>query len=311
MPHQPAAKPAHPLVKDFLSSHRLDWSDQHRSNGLSHLNRWVRWCTARDVAITAAESEHCVEFLGERKGQIGSATLTKDYQFLNWFYAWCHEEGELDGANPMRRIKGPGKVTHDPRRTPYIAEADYERLMSSFDKRKRLDCRNAAICSLMFRSGIRRSEVARADLDRLDLDHATLEIFGKNQQWEKVPLAAETCRLLERYLRRRGEDNCPALFVGATVSNGRLAAPSISEMLQRRQERLGIHLPAHAFRRAMAIHGKRYGLNDTTVQSIGRWTDPRMVARYQRGAQAELAAAEFHQHDPTAQPTRRRRRRAS
>lgn len=298
-----AAKASHPLTRDFINTHRLDWTAKHRANAISALNRWHRWADAHDLDLVAATPDHCTTFLGERSTVVGKATLVKDHQFLKWFYAWCHAEGELDGRDPMGRLKGPGQPKHDPRRTPHIADRDYQTLMGSFDKRRTLDCRNAAICSLMYRSGVRRSEVARADLDRLDLDRCHLQVIGKSGEWETVPLAAETCRLIERYLRRRGADRSPALFVGTTATSagdGRLAPAAISEMLDRRGDRLGLHLPAHAFRRAMAINAKADGLNDTTVQHVGRWADSRMLTRYQRNAQAELSTAEFHAKDRTA-----------
>src|SRR4029077_8766407 len=124
------------------------------------------------------------------------------------------------------------------------------------------------------------------------------------------PRPAEPGRLLDPYRRRRVDDRSPALFVGTTgtrSADGRLTQRAIAEMPDRRARKLGLPLPVHAFRRAMAIDAKRRELNDTTVQHLGRWKDPRMVARYQRNAQAELAAAEFHAADPTArQPSRRR-----
>jgi site-specific recombinase XerD len=301
------AKPTHPLVRDFLASHRLDWSDHHRECGVGVLNRWCRWLKAHDLELVEATKSECVEYIAERRAAVAVSTATKDYQFLRWLYAWLHEEGELPGRDPMRGVKGLGTPPHDPTRTPHITAEVYDRLMGSFDKRKTLDCRNAAICSLMYRSGARGVEVCRADRARLDLDAATLMVIGKNGDWGTLHLSAETCRLLERYLRRRGEDRAPALFVGATEREGRLTQRAIAEMLDRRARKLGLHLPVHAFRRAMAIDAKRRGLNDTTVQHLGRWADPRMVARYQRNAQAELAAAEFHAADPTARQTSRRR----
>lgn len=305
------AKPTHRLVRDFIASHRLDWSDHHREVGVGVLNRWCRWLEAHDdIELVDASKADCVEYIAERRAAVSVSTATKDYQFLRWLYAWLDEEGELPGRDPMRGVKGLGAPPHDPTRTPHITAEVYERLMASFDKRKTLDCRNAAICSLLYRSGARGIEVCRADLERLDLDAATLMVIGKNGKWGTLHLSAETCRLIERYLRRRGADTSPALFIGTTgtaAGDGRLTQRAIAEMLDRRGRKLGLHLPVHAFRRAMAIDAKRRGLNDTTVQHIGRWADPRMVARYQRNAQAELAAAEFHAADPTARRSVRRR----
>ena len=306
-------RPNHPMTRDFVASHRLDWSDHHRENAAGVLNRWTKWCAINGVDPLAATTADCTDFLAERGAKVGKSTLIKDYQFLRWFYAWCLEEGELEGRDPMARVKSPGQAPHDPKRTPHITPVVYDKLMASFDKRKTLDCRNAAICSLMYRSGVRGVEIGRIDLDRLDLDNAMLQVIGKSGKWETVHLAEETCRLLERYLRRRADDRSPALFVGSArteAGDGRLKQKAISDMLKRRGQWLGEHLPVHAFRRAMAINAKANGVNDTTVQHIGRWADLRMVARYQRNAQAELAAAEFHAADPTRRSATRRRRSA-
>lgn len=304
------AKPTHPLVRDYLATHRLDWSDHHREVGVSVLNRWTRWCTTNDVEVTAATIDDCTGYLAARYAAVAPSTAMKDYQFLRWFYAWCHDESELDGRDPMRLVKGPGQPAHDPRRTPHITPDVYDRLMGSFAGTKALDCRNAAICSLMYRSGARGVEVTRADRDRYDRDAQTITVVGKSQRWETIHLSAETVRLIDRSLRRRGHDTSPALFVGTTATragDGRLTQAAIAEMLERRAKALGLHLPVHAFRRAFAINAKAAGLNDTSVQHLGRWRDPRMVARYQRNAQADLAAAEFHRLDPTARTTRRLR----
>jgi site-specific recombinase XerD len=304
------AKPNHPLVRDFLANHRLDWSDHHRQVGTSVLNMFTTWLDTQGVELEEASKAECTEYMAIRKQAVAISTATKDYQFLRWFFEWREEE---DGVrNPMRGVKGHGKVTSDPDRTPHITEETYTKLMATFDKRKTLDCRNAAICSLMYWSGARGSEVCRADLAKLDIDNAVLMIYGKNKEWAPMHLSAETCRLIERYLRRRGSDRSPALFVGTAgtaAADGRLKSKAVYDMLRRRTAAVGCHMPLHAFRRGMAINAKRRGLNDTTVQHLGRWKDSRMVAHYQRNAQAELAAAEFHAADPTARSTGRTGRR--
>ena len=228
------------------------------------------------------------DFLDHRRATgITSSTLVKDHQFLARLYGWLHAESELPGRNPMARVarpKGAGRV--DPARIGYVSDADYHRLISSFDMRLTLDCRNAAICSLMYWSGVRRSEVVRIDLDRVDIDRARLQVIGKNGEWGTVVILDETVTLLRRYLRRRGPDHHAALFVGTsatTAHDGRLRPDAISSMLERRCKKLGIDVSAHQFRRAMAINAKARGMNDTTVQHIGRWTDPRMVQQLPAG----------------------------
>ena len=336
--------PTHPLIREFLRSHRQDWTDQHRYNAASHLNRWHRFCELHGLDITDVTTDHCEAFLmsrdkarddrslrneydwlspGFRREPVDKGTRTKDYQFLKWLYEWADAEGETEPFRGRRHqrhamdgVKGPGKVARDPRRTPHISEADYNSLMASFDKRLVLDCRNAAICSLMYHTGLRRSMISGLDLDRLDLDARVLEVYNsKTGDWWRVPITIETSRHIERYLRRRGTDQYAALFLGSLATkrpDGRIMPTAISEMLERRGDKLGIHIPAHSFRRAMSINLKRQGVENSLIQQIGCWNDPSMPGYYQANASQDLAIAKFHEVDITARqtpaPNRRRLR---
>jgi integrase len=303
------ARPAHPLIGEFIEAHRQQWSGAYQQNALSILNRYHAWLT---VELTAVTPTVLNDYLDARRTQVSASTLVKDHQFLSGLYRWLHTEAELVGRNPMARVARPkGGDRVDPARIGYVTEAEYHRLLSSFDMRLTIDCRNAAICSLMYWSGVRRSEVVRIDLDRVQLDRGTLQVIGKNGEWGEVILLEETITLLRRYLRRRGPDHHPALFIGTTATaaiDGRLRPDAVSSMLDRRCAKLDIFVSAHQFRRAMAINAKARGVNDTTVQHIGRWKDPRQVLRYQRAAQAELSEAEYRKSDPTSRRIRSPRR---
>ena len=303
------ARPAHPLIGDLIQAHRQSWTDAYQQNALSILNRYHHWLTGRGVDLVDVTPTDLNDYLDERRATgISASTLVKDHQFLARLYGWLHTESELPGRNPMARVARPkGANRVDPARIGYVTDVDYHRLMAGFDMRLTLDCRNAAICSLMYWSGVRRSEVVRIDLDRVDLDRARLQVIGKNGDWGTVVLLEETITLLRRYLRRRGPDHHPALFVGTNVTtahDGRLRPDAVSSMLERRCAKLGLKVSAHQFRRAMAINAKARGMNDTTVQQIGRWNDPRMLNTYQRAAQVELSEAEYRAADPTSRKIR-------
>ena len=303
------AKPAHPLIGDLIQAHRQCWTDAYQQNALSILNRYHAWLITRRVELVDVTPTDLNDYLDHRRAEgITASTLVKDHQFLARLYGWLHVESELPGRNPMARVARPkGADRVDPARIRYVSEKDYHRLLDSFDMRLTLDCRNAAICSMLFWSGVRPSEVVRMDLDRLDLDRGRIQVIGKNDEWGTVVLLDETVTLLRRYLRRRGPDHFDPLFIGTLVTashDGRLRPDAICSMLERRCAKIGLNLTARQFRRAMAIHAKARDVNDTTVQHIGRWKDPRMVQRYQRAAQTELSEAEYRAADPTSRKIR-------
>lgn len=314
----------HPLVAAFIRSRRR-WSEQQSRNGTSSYNRWCRWLDAHDLELCEVRSSDCVDYITEREAAVSGSTAHKDWQFLRWLYQWLVREGELGDLpasrvfGPMTNVDPPVVNDPDPERTRACDDDVYLIIMNSFNPRLLADCRNAAIVSLMYRSGLRRSEICRCDIERMDVGdiHPWLEVLGKNGEWRRVPIAHETAVWLERYLRRLGHDRPSGpgapLFVatynGSRASGGRLKVQAITDMLKRRCDRLGVHVSSHMFRRGMAIESKRRGLNDTTIMAVGGWKSTRMLDRYQKSERQELAAAEFHAADTTAMPQRAVRRR--
>lgn len=308
------ATPIHPLVKSHLRAQERRWSKENRANALSTLRRWTAFVADRNGIIDAT-ADDCRDYLNARADVVSSTTAHKDYQHLRWFYKFLVAEEDIDTRKvhgPMETVKPPKVADPDPERTGNVSADDYARLMSSFSRRSLIDCRDAALCSLMYWSGLRRSEVVRVDRDRLDLNRGTGQVLGKNGKWRVFPIMGETVEWLERYLRRRDADNddkgrpdAVALFasIGGQghehLTTGRLRPDAVSSMLDRRCAKIGVDVSAHEFRRAMAIEGKRRGLSDSAVMSAAGWADGRMLARYTRAESEQLAVAEFQANDPT------------
>lgn len=313
---------SHPLVASYLRR-RTSWSALYADYACATLNRWCDFLAGRGVDLCAAGGDDCAEYLEARAETVGSTTLHKDYQHLRWLYRWLVAEeewvdprGRERRFGPMTGIDPPTVADPAPERVGYVTERDFELLLRSFGKRAIVDCRDAAIVSLLYRTGLRRSEVCRLERDRLDLRHGTIEVYTKRKRWNKVPLAVETIEWVERYLRRRdvdGGDDCAALFVTTTSRGFRHPRPrplrpdAVSGMLDRRGARVGVDVAAHEFRRASTANDKRAGMSDSAVCNIKDWADNRMMARYTRAQANDLAIAEFRATDPTA-PTRRRSR---
>jgi integrase/recombinase XerD len=321
---------SHPLVRSFLRG-KGSWGAQAQRNAIWTYNRWCVWLAERKVELVDATRDHCAEYLNERKSVVAGSTAHKDYQRLMALYEWLRAEGELpqivkagrlveqESHGPMANVESPAVNEPLPERIQRVSEPDYRRLIASFDRRKVRDCRDAAICSLMWCSGPRRSEVSIADLAGLDLDERVLLIRGKFGKWRNIPLAEETVVWLERYLRRRADDPATALFAATMNANdalehGRLSPDGISSMLERRCEAAGIRVTAHQFRRAATGEMRANRLEDTDVAQILGWapsTAKLMLARYTASEADELARAAFHRADPTAKrPTSRRRLKA-
>ena len=196
--------------------------------------------------------------------------------------AGCTPNAELPGRDPMARVARPkGADRVDPARIGYVTELDYHRLLASFDMRLTLDCRNAAICSLMYlvrgaplrgrphrpRPGRHRPGPPRGDRQERRVGHRRP---ARGDRHADPPLPAPPRpRPSPGPVRSAPSPPRPTTAGCAPTPSRRCssgAAPSSASTS-----------PAHQFRRAMAIHAKARGINDTTVQHIGRWNDPRMV----------------------------------
>lgn len=310
----------HPLVRSYLKRGKRWNSTDATVVATSVLNRWQRFLDARSVDLLDATGDDCADYLAERCAAVKGSTAHKDYQHMIWLYRWLVSMDEIETRHvdgPMHKVAPPKNDAPDPDRLTYVSAEDYATLMASFDKRRTLDRRNAAICSLMYWSGLRRSEVCRTELHRLDLesDTPTIDVYGKNGRWRTVPIALETAVLLDAYLRRRGDEQSDALFLASLRSDAAGIRPAaITQMLKRKSEQLDTHFSSHEFRRSMAIEGMRRGLSETTICTVAGWTDTRMMQRYQTAQRTELALAEFHANDPSANTRaayKRRTRRAA
>lgn len=311
-----AAQPTHPLVSSFLRAARF--AESSRSANVSILNSWCTFLADRGVELTAATRADAEDFVDHTTARgCGASTVTAKVTKCRGLHTWLVDEGEAD-VNPWARIKLP--VVHE---TPVqvLDAADYKRLIRTCDRRSTIARRDEAIMSLLWWSGLRRSEICNLDLESLDLHHGTVTVGSrtfstKTGKVRRVPLAGETVAALDRYLRRRGLDDGP-LFLssrGDDHDDRRLHPNSITTMVNYRATRAGIdrRIGIHEFRRAMAVRHKRAGAGDPGLMAIAGWTSIRMIDRYTRMEREDLAAEEFHRLvDTTAASARRRGRRVS
>jgi len=97
-----------------------------------------------------------------------------------------------------------------------------------------LQDRNEAIVALLYDAGLRAGEVCALDVDHLDVDAGTVYLPSRIQKGSPPPatleLAADTVRLLRRYLRDRWKDT-DALF--PTRSSDRLTTRSLQRLVEK------------------------------------------------------------------------------
>lgn len=319
-----AQRPADPLLAEFLDA--MDWVPTNKANATGVLNAWHRHLAGRDL-LDARRRDIRAYLAALRESGMAASTVRTHWRQLRAFYRWAATPvregggGELD-ADPMEGIPGP----HVPQRpATKAARVDDVRVLEEHFPTTTLGRRNAAMVSLMFRTGLRSGELPWIDLAhyivRPEDGRAILEVpRTKTGEPRTVPVHSETQRYLERYLRRRGRHPGP-LFEGNNMRtravDGRLTARSIQVMIRRAAAACDVALSAHQLRRTFTSQYLRQGGDVLSLEVIGGWADHRMPRRYLADEEAAAAIERYfdvveQDHDPRrGRDSTRRRRKAS
>jgi integrase len=185
------------------------------------------------------------------------------------------------------------KVAH----THAATAAEVAAVVRTFDMRTGLGLRDAAMVSLMFRSGLRVGELAQIDRVDLDLERRCVRLgVTKNGEPRTPPLHPETIAVVGRYLRRRGEYP-GALFVnvGGRRSSDRLTTNAIQNIVKKAAKRAGVPVTPHCLRRGFVAEYLAHGGDIATLMVIGGWASEVMIYRYMGDLRAATAQGVFDQ----------------
>jgi integrase len=278
----------------------LDWpaGARHKANTALTVKAFAGWLAARATRLFEAEPGDCREWLAARVTLVAPNTQVSNWTQLKGFYAQA--EGDL--AEPLQGRRSPMARIPMPRIPKYVRTkaatlAEYETLLTAFDKRTTLGLRNATMVSLMFRSGMRVGELAGLDLDDVDFANEELHLaVTKNGEPRTPPIHTETMRLLRRYLLGRGDTPGP-LFVneGPRGASARLNTGAIQNMFKRTAARAGVALTPHTLRRGWLAEFMTHGGNLVDAMTIAGWTREVMPHRYLASRRTETARANFRE----------------
>jgi integrase len=180
------------------------------------------------------------------------------------------------------------------------------------------NARDAAIISLLWATGLRRSELARLTVEDIDLDAMTLVVQrSKNGRSRRVPFDARAAQHLVRYLGKRSSRSgvSETSPVGGGGSNpgpqagnagysafshalwlgirGPLSSDGVRQVIERRRKLAGVTISAHSFRRGLAARALRNGVSQASLMTLAGWETPSMCHRYVRSVATELATDEY------------------
>jgi site-specific recombinase XerD len=168
------------------------------------------------------------------------------------------------------------------RKIEFLTDQEIKRLISSIlnDENKIPEVqkkRNVAIILTIFGSGLRLSELLSLRISDIVNDDNQLVIQGKGGKVRVAFLAKAASEAIEEYLKVRGQDDNPWLFI--SFSKNRAKLPSkyasltprmVQMMLQNYANRLGIykHITPHTLRHSFATKVLMEGGDLRSVQTL-------------------------------------------
>lgn len=174
---------------------------------------------------------------------------------------------------------GAIKLVRNEKKHPRVAELDVlTKLIESpeeFESNKLVGIRNRAMLELLISTGMRISELLSLKKEQIDYRGGKIFIRGKGKKERFVYLTERAMQQLDRYMKARGSDRLPYLFIPMRGRNAQSAFKGISPnylqaKIKEYREKLNINVPtsAHSLRHGFATYLAESGANPAAIQVL-------------------------------------------
>lgn len=283
MAHLPAPAPAStvaPFTGQPLEALAAGWLVGYRNANTRaaygrDLGDFITWCAERDLdPLTVHRSHFGLYARGLEAEGRSAATVARRLSALAGFFRWCEEEAVID-HDPAARVRRPRVPKESP--TLGLDKTETEALLAATT-----DPRDLALVLLLTLNGLRVSEAIAAQADDLSTErgHRTLEVRGKGDRVDRVPLAPRTAEALEAVLAGRDSGTILLTDDGRPWDRHR-AAYRIRRLA--RAAGLDKRITPHSLRHTGVTLALDAGVPLRDVQDFARHADPRTTRRYDRG----------------------------
>lgn len=195
-------------------------------------------------------------------------SIARKLSALRSFFKFCQKK-RLCPTNPGLLLRNPKQ----PQVNPKILNVDQTfSLLQGAAPPSPLELRDLALLELLYGSGLRISEAIGLDIQDLDLSQKLIRVIGKGQKERIVPLTAQSCKQLQRYLeQRQALGPAPmekAVFLGK--QGKRLQRRQAARILEQRAQgaKLAHHISPHILRHSFASHLLESGADLRAVQEL-------------------------------------------
>ena len=196
----------HDAVKRFLRAIETEYGySEHTQRAYRQdLTQFVDSLpSGSESAASLFTLEACRNWLWQRQRDgYAPRTIARGVATLKSFGGWLEQSGLVQG-NPASRLRAPKPGEALPRVLTQQQMQDvlaYLSVLASDEDPIRV--RNAAICEVLYATGIRVSELCSLTMSSLALEARTLRVFGKGAKERVVPFGIPAQRALQEYVDR-------------------------------------------------------------------------------------------------------------
>lgn len=243
------------------------------------LRRFAEWHDGDILTATRAELEMFSHHLQDEVG-LKRSTVYSYLGTLAGFYRLAVADGRIP-VDPMVMVRRP-RVMYDDNRLTRLSSHDVERMLLAGQARSP---QHLAIVALLGLLALRASEAASIHIDDYagyERGHRVLRIVGKGGKPATIPLPPLVARILDR---AAGDRTTGPLLTSRT--GRQLTRNDIYKRIDVLGRDAGLgHVHPHQLRHAAATAALDAGVSPRDVQAFGRWSDGRMVERYDRNRQS-------------------------
>jgi integrase/recombinase XerD len=225
---------------------------------------------------------------GKKVSGVKDSTIRTYWSKLNSFFVWLKDRDYLE-ENPFEKMEKP-KADYSDKKA--LHRKDVERIYTAIalnSKDTLIQTRDTLIISLLFYTGIRKTELISLKVTDIDFQTKMLIIRGetsKSKKTRRIPINEELMRDIKKYREARRKYKTEMLLVSSQHNTG-ITKHGIKHWVRRINSLSGVTFHLHMFRHTFACNMVKNKISTIKLMMLMGHTDMRMTQRYLRSIDAD------------------------
>lgn len=255
----------------------------------SHIRPLLNYLTWNNITPESITEKNLKDFIALQLEKDLSRVTINDYiRTFKHFCKWMVDESIIlsDPSIRISKLRGPK------REKDVLGPDDVKKLLSVCTDDTFNGVRDRAILSVMWDCGLRRIEVTGAKIEDLELKGRIMGVVGKGNKYAILPLSKKTIKSLKTWIRKRGTNGSPYLFI--TEKGQQLNIDYFSHLIAKIGKRAGIEVNPHKIRHSVITWLAEQGMEPFDLQAFARHEDINTTMGYIQKARLSRRLIEQH-----------------